>query len=153
MDLILWRHAEAHEASAGEDDLERALTSKGERQAKRMAEWLNRRLAESTRILASPALRCQQTAQALERSFKTIAALAPGATAEEVLKAAKWPNASEPALVIGHQPTLGLVASSLVAGLLEPWGIRKGAVWWLRGREREDGSQVVIQVVIGPDCL
>ena len=33
MDLILWRHAEAEDARAGQDDLERALTPKGERQA------------------------------------------------------------------------------------------------------------------------
>ena len=65
MDLILWRHAEAEEADVGADDLARALTPKGERQAERMAEWLNRRLAHSTRTLVSPALRCQQTAKAL----------------------------------------------------------------------------------------
>ena len=43
-----------------------------------MAEWLNRRLAHSTRILVSPALRCQQTAKALGRKFRTVAELAPG---------------------------------------------------------------------------
>lgn len=153
MDLILWRHAEAHEGAAGQDDLERALTPKGERQAKRMAEWLNQRLAESTRILASPAARCQQTVQALGRSFKTVGVLAPGAAPDDVLQAAKWPNASEPVLVVGHQPTLGLVAAQLLAGQIEPWAMKKGAVWWLRQREREDGSQVVIQAVMGPDCL
>ena len=57
MDLILWRHAEAEEPDVGADDLSRALTPKGERQAERMAEWLNRRLAHSTRALVSPALR------------------------------------------------------------------------------------------------
>jgi len=30
-----------------------------------MAEWLNRRLAHSTRVLVSPAVRCQETAKAL----------------------------------------------------------------------------------------
>ncbi len=45
MDLILWRHAEAFDALEGEDDLSRSLTPKGERQAQRMAEWLNQRLA------------------------------------------------------------------------------------------------------------
>jgi phosphohistidine phosphatase len=78
MDLILWRHAEASELESAGDDLERALTPKGERQAQRMGEWLNQRLAHSTRILVSPALRCQQTARALGRSFKTASALAPG---------------------------------------------------------------------------
>ena len=62
MDLILWRHAEAHVIKEGQSDLERTLTTKGERQAQRMAEWLNQRLAHSTRILVSPAVRTQQTA-------------------------------------------------------------------------------------------
>jgi len=38
MDLILWRHAEAQDARDGQVDLERALTTKGERQAERMAQ-------------------------------------------------------------------------------------------------------------------
>ena len=59
-----------------------------------MAEWLNQRLAHSTRILVSPALRCQQTAQALGRKFKTASALAPGATREALLQAARWPDAA-----------------------------------------------------------
>ena len=36
MDLILWRHAEAFELREETDDLARALTAKGERQAQRM---------------------------------------------------------------------------------------------------------------------
>jgi phosphohistidine phosphatase len=59
MDLILWRHAEAQDARDGQGDLERALTTKGERQAERMAQWLTRRLGASTRVLVSPAQRCQ----------------------------------------------------------------------------------------------
>ena len=81
MDLILWRHAEAFELREGENDLERALTPKGERQAQRMAQWLNQHLPASTKVLASPARRTQQTAQALERRFKTVDALAPDASA------------------------------------------------------------------------
>ena len=87
MDLILWRHAEAHVIKAGQSDLDRALTSKGERQAQRMAEWLNQRLAHSTRILVSPALRTQQTAKALDRKFKTVQALAPDASPVALLGA------------------------------------------------------------------
>ena len=59
MDLILWRHADAQNPSEpGEQaDLARALTPKGERQARRMAEWLNSFLPDATRILVSPAVR------------------------------------------------------------------------------------------------
>jgi phosphohistidine phosphatase len=153
MDLILWRHAEAQPEVEGENDLARTLTAKGERQAHRMAEWLNQRLAQSTRILVSPAVRCQQTVRALERNFKTVAALAPDATAEAVLKAARFPGGTEPVLIVGHQPTLGMVAAKVLSGEPRPWPIKKGAVWWLRERDREDDSQVVLQAVIAPDCL
>ena len=153
MDLILWRHAEAVVERPDLNDLDRALTPKGERQAQRMAEWLNRRLAASTRVLVSPALRCQQTAKALDRNFKTVAALAPDADGEALLKVARWPDGNEPVLVVGHQPTLGLVAAYLVADLPQPWAIKKGAVWWLRNRDREGGAQVVVQAVMAPDCL
>ena len=153
MDLILWRHAEAEDAGAGELDLDRPLTSRGERQAERMAEWLNRRLTHSTRILVSPALRCQQTAKALGRKGRTVAALGPGANVEEVLAAVGWPKASGPVLVVGHQPTLGLVASTLLTGSAHPWTVKKGAVWWLRDRPKVDDGQVLLQAVQAPDCL
>ena len=153
MDLILWRHAEAFEVRDAEDDLARALTPKGERQAQRMAEWLNQRLAHSTRILVSPALRCQQTAKALGKKFKTANVLAPDGNGEALLKSVRWPDASEPVLVIGHQPTLGLVASYLLTELPQSLTIKKGAVWWIRGRNREDTAQVILQAVQSPDCL
>lgn len=153
MDLILWRHAEAHEADAGQDDLQRALTTKGERQAERMAAWLNQRLAHSTRILSSPALRCQQTVKALGRKSKTLDELAPDGSGEALLKAARWPDSTAPVLIVGHQPTLGLVAAFLVTDNPQPWVIKKGAVWWLRCRDRQGTSQVLVQAVQSPDCL
>jgi phosphohistidine phosphatase len=153
MDLILWRHAEAVPEREGLDDLDRPLTPKGERQAQRMAEWLNHRLAHSTRILVSPALRTQQTAKALDRSFKTVKAIAPDASATAVLSAARWPESSEPVLVVGHQPTLGHVAALLLGEVAQSWVIKKGAVWWLRSRDREGTEQVVLQAVMAPDSL
>ena len=153
MDLILWRHAEAFEMREVENDLDRALTPKGERQAQRMADWLNHRLAHSTRILVSPAVRCQQTAKALGKKFKTLNELAPDGNGEALLKAARWPDASEPVLVIGHQPTLGFVASYLLSEQPQAWTIKKGAVWWVRSRNREDTEQVILQAVQSPDCL
>jgi phosphohistidine phosphatase len=153
MDLILWRHAEAVESDDAVGDLERPLTARGERQAARVAAWLNQHLPATTRILASPARRTQQTALALERKFRTLPALAPDASVITVLDAARWPEAKEPVLVIGHQPTLGLVAAQLLSGTEQPWAVKKGAVWWLRSREREGEGQVVLVNVISPDQL
>jgi len=153
MDLILWRHAEAFEMREVQDDLERALTPKGERQAQRMAAWLNRQLPSSARVLVSPARRAQQTAAALERKTKTVAALAPDGNVEGLLLAARWPDAREPVLVVGHQPTLGLAAAYLLSGEAKTWAVRKAGVWWLRGRERDGSLQVVLHAVLSPELV
>ena len=153
MDLILWRHAEALEMRELDDDLDRALTSKGERQAQRVAAWLNRQLPATARVLASPARRTQQTAAALARKFKTVPALAPDGTVEGLLHAVRWPDAREPVLVVGHQPTLGMAAAYLLAGQPLPWPVRKGALWWLRAREREGVLQVVLHAVVSPEMV
>jgi phosphohistidine phosphatase len=153
MDLILWRHAEAVEGEGAEDDLARPLTARGERQAARVATWLNQHLPATTRVLVSPARRTQQTAAALERRFRAVPALAPGGSVADLLEAARWPDAKEPVLVVGHQPTLGLVAAQLLAGVDQPWSVRKGALWWLRRRERDGDGQTVLVTVRGPEAV
>jgi phosphohistidine phosphatase len=150
MELILWRHAEAE---PGEPDLERRLTSKGIKHAARMGQWLERNLPDSCRVLVSPARRAQQTAMPLGRGFRTVAELAPGASAADVLSAANWPDSREAVLVVGHQPTLGRVASLLISGSEREWSIRKGGVWWLSNRDREGSAIVRLRVVIGPDFV
>jgi phosphohistidine phosphatase len=151
VDLILWRHAEALDAAPREDDLSRPLTPKGERHAQRVARWLSRRLADSTRVLVSPALRCQQTAAALVKKTKTLPELAPGADIQRLLDAVGWPDASTPVLLIGHQPTLGVLAAYLLTGTAHPLAVKKGSVWWLRSRDREGLADVVLDAVKFPD--
>jgi phosphohistidine phosphatase len=150
MDLILWRHCEAE---PGEPDLGRRLTSKGLKQAERMAQWLDSHLPDTCRVLVSPADRAQQTAVALQRKFKTVPDLAPGASVGAVLAAANWPDSREPVLIVGHQPTLGAVVSFLLSGEEAYWSVRKGAVWWLSNRAKEGGAAVVLKVVVAPDFV
>ena len=153
MDLILWRHAEAEVIAPGQDDLQRALTPKGERQARRMAAWLNHRLAATTRVLVSPALRCRQTADELGREVRIVPAIAPDAPVEALIEASRWPRSSEPVLLCGHQPTLGCLAAQLLAGVTQEWAVKKGAVWWLRWRQRDGEPEVTLHAVQGPDAL
>lgn len=152
-DLILWRHAEAVDLLASDDDLARALTAKGEHQAQRMAAWLNRQLPAGTRVMASPARRAQQTASALDRCVETVAALDPAGSVEGLLGAVRWPATREPVLVVGHQPTLGMTARYLLTGSAVPWALRKGAILWLRGRERDGALQVQLHAALGVDLL
>ena len=139
MDLILWRHAEAEDETDDLHDLERGLTSRGEKQAARMAAWLDRHLPDGARILSSPARRCEQTALALGRKFKGRAALSPGASAKHIV------------VVVGHQPSLGAVVSQLLRLEAPTCPMRKGAVWWLRTRERDGQEQTVVWAVQSPE--
>ena len=153
MDLILWRHAEAVDADPGEDDMERVLTPKGQKQARRMADWLKSQLPDSCRILVSPAARTLQTVEPLQRKFKVVSEIAPGADAEDVLLAANWPNAKEPVLVVGHQPTLGQVAALLLSGQPQDWQVKKGSAWWIVQREPLDPYSVYLKAVMSPDLI
>ena len=157
MDLILWRHAEAEDSAPDEAqmplDLERALTQRGEKQALRMAAWLDRQLPEGVRIWVSPARRCEQTALALGRKYKVRQELAPGGTPAQLLELAQWPHHKYPVLVIGHQPVLGQAIATLLGLQESECAVKKGSLWWLRNRERDGHSQTVIVTVQSPEVL
>ncbi|AEG93460.1 SixA phosphatase family protein [Ramlibacter tataouinensis] len=153
MDLILWRHAEAEDAAEGTDDLARALTARGSKQAARVAGWLDRVLPEGARILCSPARRCEQTALALGRKYKLSPELAPDTTPARLLEAAQWPHARQAVLVVGHQPVLGQAIAQLLGLQQDSCAIRKGAVWWIRTRERDGHEQAVVVAVQAPELL
>ncbi|HKU71743.1 MAG TPA: histidine phosphatase family protein, partial [Burkholderiales bacterium] len=89
MQLILWRHADAEDRVPDEA---RALTGKGEKQAKHMASWLKERLPKDARVLVSPAKRAQQTAAALTRRYETLNDIGTSASPQSVLDAAGWPE-------------------------------------------------------------
>jgi phosphohistidine phosphatase len=150
VDLILWRHAEAEDGAV---DLDRALTLRGHKQAARMAGWLGKRLPAGARILVSPAARTRQTALALTQEFIVDDRLAPGAMPADLLEAAGWPDASGTSVVIGHQPGLGRVVHALLVGTPGDWPIRKGAIVWLRNRERDRQAQVVLRAALAPELI
>jgi phosphohistidine phosphatase len=74
-------------------------------------------------------------------------------TASDVLLAAEWPRAKVPVVIVGHQPTIGHVASFLLAGETKEWAVKKSGVWWLSSRERDGEEQAVLRAVISPDLL
>lgn len=150
MNLILWRHAEAEDIAS--TDLARQLTSRGRKQAQTTAKWLKHRLPPDALILASPAARTVQTVEALTDQYRIVKEIAPGARAEAVLTAAGWPEgAAETVVIVGHQPTLGLVVSQLVAGKATEWSVKKSGIWWLESRVRDGQAPVLIRAVISPD--
>ncbi|MBK6617424.1 MAG: phosphohistidine phosphatase SixA [Nitrosomonas sp.] len=150
MDLILWRHAEAE---LGFPDESRKLTDNGLKQAKKMAQWLKSRIPENTRIVASPTKRTQQTAAALITSFETLPRIGPSAAPESVLTAVNWPYEENAVLIIGHQPTLGQIASLLYTGNDAGFSVRKGSIWWFSYKERNGRNNAILRAMMTPEMV
>ncbi len=150
MDLLLWRHAEAEE---GGDDMLRRLTERGQKQARTMAEWIRAHQPKELRIIVSPAVRAQQTADALNMPFETNRKIGPNACVSELIAASGWPDAAGSVLIVGHQPTLGRMASLLLGGHESDWSVKKGALWWLSNRVRRGDMQTVLRAMIPVELL
>ena len=145
-ELLLWRHADAED---GVPDSGRALSKKGLKQARQVALWLKPRLPDGCLILASPAKRAQQTAAALDLPYTTEPRIGVHASVADIMAAAGWPRRKGAVLVVGHQPTLGQVAASLIAGEPADWAVRKGALWWFSSRT----GAAILRAVVSPDLL
>ena len=150
MDLLLWRHAEAVE---GIPDLTRELTERGQRQAQKVAGWLDKNKPKRLKVLCSPAVRTRQTASAFTDEFEIITALGIEASVADLIAASGWPHGSGACLIVGHQPTLGHLLALLLAGEEQDMSVKKGSLWWLSSRTRDEEHQTVLRTVISPDFL
>ena len=150
MDLILWRHAEAKEASGTVADLDRELTERGIKHAHDMAEWLRHQRLPNVAVLCSPARRAQQTAQSLGLPVKVKKQLGVGASTADLLAAADWPDHPGAIILVSHQPALGRLAALLLAGSEADWSIKKAGIWWFTNRVRHDETQTVLRAVHNP---
>lgn len=150
MDMILWRHAEAENTTPDEG---RVLTTRGRRQARAVAKWLREHVKGKVRVVSSTALRAQQTAQALMNDFDISSDIAVGASPQDVLNLVGWPNGEGTVIVVGHQPTLGQVASLLLTGKEADGQIKKGAIWWFRTRGEGMEIETLLHAVISPELL
>lgn len=155
MELILWRHAHAEALEPDAPyrlDSERKLTPKGQKQAAKMALWLDSVLPHSCKILVSPSQRTMQTALALGRKFKVVAEVGTDSNVDQILAACNWPNSREPVLIIGHQPQLGEIVCRLVPGIHE-CAMRKGNVWWISQKDGEEDPMTFLKTVMTPELV
>lgn len=156
-EIILWRHADAEPINGEMDDLERALSEKGKKQAKRMAKWLNQRLYNQALILSSPALRATQTADALDRKYHIEKNIAPTATPRGVFRIMTQHfdtdiKDKQQILLIGHQPYVGKLAAMMLGIGDIDLGIKKGSVWWLRA-DKDEPLRFKLITVMSPSLL
>lgn len=155
MDLLLWRHGEAE---AGPVDMDRRLTHRGQRQAQTVGKWILAHRPRHMKVLVSPSRRTQQTALALGMPFDTLPELGPQGSVADLLAVTGWPGGhdgeSGPAgsiVVVGHQPTLGRLASLLLAGHEADWTVKKGALWWFSNRVRLGETQTILRAMLTAD--
>ncbi|HEV3285673.1 MAG TPA: histidine phosphatase family protein [Steroidobacteraceae bacterium] len=130
MELLIVRHAVASERSAQRwpDDAARPLSARGLARARRAAAGLRRIMPRPASVLTSPLERARQTAALLAQlaawpRAAECALLRPGASPEALLALLARQRAPTVA-VIGHQPHLGRLLATCLAGSPSGRGFR-----------------------------
>lgn len=134
MHLYLLRHAIAvPRGTPGYPNDDRPLTEEGARRMTRAAEGLARVVGRVDVILTSPLSRALQTAriaaEALDRAERVqlCDALLPTEPAREVFSHLRGLPGASGVLLVGHEPTMGLLASLLLGTEESVVEFRKGA--------------------------
>jgi phosphohistidine phosphatase len=164
MDLLFLRHAEAYDLPVSEmvnadadqwrqADLSRPLNERGRVQAQSMCRWLNEHASSDLLVLCSPAIRCQETIESLDREHQICPQLAPHQSFTQLCSLIENHSARTPILLVGHQPALGQAIAHLLGSPSPDFSVRKGSLWWLRQRYRLGKFQTVIYCVQSPDLL
>ncbi len=146
--LFIWRHADAGTPlDDAEADFHRQLSGKGRKQAQAAARWLQAVAGPQLTLLSSPAPRAWQTASFAGPPSR-LDDLAPGqpvAAARAALRAC-WPQPGGPVVLVGHQPQLGELISSLLGPQPFALTLRKAGIWALRYRAEREPAVVVVSV-------
>jgi phosphohistidine phosphatase len=134
MDILLIRHGQAVDEAPGLGDAGRWLTAKGRKVTRKVARWL---VKSSKRrpvaIWTSPLVRAVQSAEILasQAGFKgelrASAQLGPGHDPGDLLKLLAGEKLDGPIALVGHEPSLSLIAHALL-GDVGFRGLKKSGV-------------------------
>jgi phosphohistidine phosphatase len=117
--LLLLRHAKSSWDTPGLADLERPLAARGRRTAPLMAQLIVKRRWVPDLVLCSQAERVRETWQLMapllgeQIPCKTLRAIYPGAPSRLLMTLRRAPDEARTLLLIGHNPGLGSLATSL----------------------------------------
>lgn len=120
--LLLLRHAIAEDAHAEQPDEDRRLTGEGKRKLREVAAGMRALELPVEVVLTSPLRRAEETAAIvaevydLEDHVEVTPALAPGGGAARVFEALGAHRRAAGIVLVGHQPDLGELASTLLVG-------------------------------------
>jgi phosphohistidine phosphatase len=134
MEILLIRHGQAVDDAPGLGDAGRWLTAKGRKLTRKVARKLagNRKRRPVT-IWTSPLVRAVQTAEILaaEASFrgevKACSELSPGRDPGDLIKLLGSEGLEGPLALVGHEPSLSLIAVALL-GDIGLGGFKKSGV-------------------------
>ena len=119
MKLYLIRHGIALDPRNDLPDEQRPLTPQGQAKTQKVAQRLHQLVLQFDRILTSPLVRAQQTAQilleqGLSDRLETLEALAPGGNIQDFCQSPMTPDTV--LALVGHQPDLGCWAEQFLWG-------------------------------------
>jgi phosphohistidine phosphatase len=121
MEIFLLRHAIAENIDpAGGSDAERPLSAKGIAKMKKAARGMSRLIEEVDTVFTSPLKRAFETAMITARILKIqdrvriLEPLSPGVSSAALLEALRSHGKFNRIMLIGHNPSLSLFASTLL---------------------------------------
>lgn len=134
MELLLFRHGEAIESAPGLGDQGRWLTEKGRRTTRKVARFLDERASRRpATVWTSSLVRAVQTAEILAATIGVKGEvvvqpdLAPNGDPAELVRIVATFRGRGPLAIVGHEPSLSLIARHLLGDV--PWpGLKKSGV-------------------------
>ena len=119
--LLLLRHGIAEDAQRDQRDEDRRLTGEGKRKLRSAVGGMRDIGIPVETILTSPLRRARETAAIVAEGYDrddviVMPALAPGGGADAVLDALAAYRDSSAIVLVGHQPDMGELASTLLVG-------------------------------------
>ena len=164
MNLYIVRHAIAVEAGTPEyeEDSLRPLTDKGKKKMQKIAQGLKELETDINLILTSPYLRAVETAKILRKVFDLDRAevvetehLSPDGSGAQLVNLINEKYADmENIALVGHEPSLGILASMLISG--DPnlsLTLKKGGICQLSVDTLQYGRCATLDWLLSPSQL
>ena len=118
-ELIVLRHAHADGASAGQDDLQRSLSSTGRQEAQDAGDWLRGQSLQPDRVLCSPSARTRETLAALGDigggEVREEASIYEASVGDLIALVDAHRDANR-LMIVGHNPGLEQLAALMYSG-------------------------------------
>ena len=160
MNLYLIRHAIAEEEAPSGEDSQRGLTDKGAKKMRLIAKGLRTLGIEFDRVLTSPYIRAQQTAEILADVFKMKKSvsvsenLTPMGDPDLLLAEINENYTVNSLAIVGHEPYLSTLVSLLTAGGVPvEMTFKKGGVCYLSTDDLHHTHKATLEWLLTPGVL